>query len=699
MVLVQADSKDNKRVENRFAFLLRLLEGSGWENSAIEKVREAFRFASVAHSGQLRLSGEPYIIHPLEVAVLLAEIKPGPDTIVAGLLHDVIEDTSVQMKELEARFGSQVARLVDGVTKVSTHQKRFDNLDDDVRKLEAIRKPLLESIGDPRIIIIKIADRLHNLRTVRSLPESSQKRNAIETLSIYSPIAHQLGLYKWKMELEDLSFEILYPQEYECLTRRISKSYTERESEIKQIMEEMRTKLDSLGIKGRVLGRPKHIYSIYSKMVRDKIPLEKVMDLYGIRIIVQTEEECYRVLDVAHQLGTVVESRFRDNIKIPRDNGYRSLHTTVLLPGKYPLEIQIRTEEMDYEAEYGVAAHWLYKDGKMTYSPEFFKRVEKFRQIISLHLDTEKGGEILKDLESDLQPREVRVFTPKHDYIDLPYGATVLDFAYAVHTELGHHCVGGIIGGKLVSIDTPLSPNDIVEIKTSSKQEPQIEWLRIAKTGRARNKIRHYLREKGVLPKVEERYKEESKESRVKQVLDELKRFDIAEFQHNISSFELSGEGLDKELQSVVRVDGQKNISVRFAKCCNPTPGDEIVAYSTIKGNITIHKVGCKVLDSQNIDLSRMHRAKWESKLVNLACVLIEAKVNNQLFQEIYNYITLNKVVIKSIQIVNIKGATFKIEIIFPIITPHHSKLVEQFIRSVRVMPGVIWVKRKIVQN
>ncbi|MCX8066036.1 MAG: RelA/SpoT family protein [Candidatus Hydrogenedentes bacterium] len=686
-------------VTSRFYALKDLLSACEWGASAIERVESAFRFASNAHLGQKRYSGEPYIIHPIEVAILLAEIKLDPDTVIAGLLHDTLEDTEVTFDEIKEKFGEQVGKLVDGVTKVSDQQKQFGDVNGDIHKLEAVRKPLLESVSDPRIIIIKLADRLHNLRTVKSLPIQSQIKNARETLSIYSPIAHQLGLYRWKMELDDLSFEILYPKEFECLSKRIAKSYQEREAEISQIMEEVRKKLKSIGIDARVLGRPKHIYSIYRKMVRDNITLERVMDLYGIRIIVKTEEECYRVLDVAHQLGTVMEKRFRDNIKVPRDNGYRSLHTTVLIPDKYPLEIQIRTEEMDYEAEYGVAAHWRYKDGKMTYSPEFFKRIERFRQIISQHLGDEKEVETYEDLESDLQPKEIRVFTPKHDFIDLPYGSTVLDFAYAIHTELGHHCVGGYVGGKLVSIDTPLFPNTIVEIKTSTKQEPQIEWLRIAKTGRARNKIRHYLREKGVLPKLEEKNKDESKEVREKQPESDQKQIKFPEFENSLASLESSSEILQKELQTAVKIDGEKNISIRFARCCSPTPGDEIVAYATIRGNITVHRKDCKTLNNQNMDPVRIHRAKWESKLVNLIFVVIEAKVNDRLFQDIYNYISLNKLLIKTIQIENVKNLLYRIEIVFPIITPNHSKLVEQFIRSAKSMPGVIKVRKKSVEN
>lgn len=686
-------------IQSRYTCLKELLLSYGWGLPAIGKVEEAYNFALRAHSHQKRASGEPYIIHPLEVGILLAEIKLDPDTIVAGLLHDTLEDTNTVYEEIKLRFGEQVAKLVDGVTKVSDQQKQFEDVSEDLRKLEAVRKPLIESISDPRIIIIKLADRLHNLRTIRSLPLSSQIKNARETLSIYSPIAHQLGLYKWKMELDDISFEILYPEEFNCISKRIAKSYKERENEIRQIMNEVQKRLDDLGIEARVLGRPKHIYSIYQKMIRDRIPLEKVMDLYGIRIIVKTVEDCYKVLDVAHQLGTAVEGRFRDNIKHPRDNGYRSLHTTVLIPNKYPLEIQIRTEEMDYEAEYGVAAHWRYKDGRMTYSPEFFKRIEKFRQIISLHFSEEKSVEVYKDLESDLQPKEIRVFTPKYDFIDLPFGSTVLDFAYAIHTELGHHCVGAYIGGKLVSIDTPLFPNALVEIKTSPKQEPQIEWLRIAKTGRARNKIRHYLREKGVLPKLEEKQREEPKETREKLSEDEQKQDGIVDFENNLALLQSSSESLEKEFRDAVRVDGQKNISFRFARCCSPTPGDEIVAYSTIRGNITVHRKDCKVLISQNIDATRIHKARWESKVVNLFQVVIEAKVNHLLFQNIYNYISLNNLIIKTIKIVNLKNNLYRIEIVFPLIAPHHSKIVEQFIRSAKTMPGVIKVKKKSVQE
>ncbi|MCA1901423.1 MAG: HD domain-containing protein, partial [Candidatus Hydrogenedens sp.] len=351
-------------VEERFASLSEYLKSAGMNEKDIRRIQKAFDLAQHAHEGQKRLSGEPYIIHPIEVAKLLSELGLDASTIMAGLLHDVFEDTSLSREELEKEMGRAVLHIIEGVTAVSKQQmKAVLRENEKIRKLATLRKLLIASVRDVRVLLVKLADRLHNMRTIQYLSDEAQTRIAQETMNIYAPVAHRLGIYRWKMELEDLSFAVLLPVEYECLKQRIAKTQQEREREIKELIAYMQTELQRLGIKARILGRPKHLYSTYRKMQRQQIPLERVMDLYAIRVIVSTVEECYSVLDIAHQLGNLIPERFRDHIKKPRSNGYRSLHTTVFIPRKYPLEIQIRTEEMDREAEFGIAAHWFYKEG------------------------------------------------------------------------------------------------------------------------------------------------------------------------------------------------------------------------------------------------------------------------------------------------------------------------------------------------
>ncbi len=510
-------------IEQRFLSLVQLLRANGMSAEGILQVRKAFDLAVWAHEGQKRASGEPYIVHPIEVSRLLAEIKLDSATIMAGLLHDVIEDRQVSCELIEKEVGKTVLQIVEGVTKVSRQQmKATVRENEDLRKLETLRKLFLIGVKDVRVLLVKLADRLHNMRTIKYLPEEAQERISRETLNIYAPIAHRLGIYRWKMELEDLAFKILNPTEYKCLANRIARKKAEREEEINNIIAHLNTELQKIGIHARILGRPKHLYSIYLKMQRQQIPLERIMDLYAIRIIVNTVEDCYRVLDIAHRLGNLIPERFRDNIRKPRSNGYRSLHTTVFIPHKYPLEIQIRTEEMDQEAEFGIAAHWFYKEGGGLDDTHLQKRIEWLRSMVS-ELSAPGGSSFTaQDIQDDLKISEIYVYTPKGDVFELPANATVLDFAYSIHTEIGHHCIGARVNDKFVPIHTKLNTGDRVEILTSPKQEPHLDWLKIITIGKARNKIRHHLRERGILPKEEEEKEEttrkEEKEKKKKAV-------------------------------------------------------------------------------------------------------------------------------------------------------------------------------------
>ncbi len=684
-------------IERRFLSLVQLLHTNGMSAEGIVQVRKAFELAEKAHQEQKRESGEPYIIHPIEVARLLAEIKLDSTTIMAGLLHDVIEDKQVPRELLEKEVGKVVVQIVEGVTKVSRQQmKATVKENEDLRKLETLRKLFFIGVKDVRVLLVKLADRLHNMRTLKYLSKEAQERISRETLNIYAPIAHRLGIYRWKMELEDLAFKVLLPVEYKCLASRIARKKDERENEIKGIIAHLEKELKNIGIQARILGRPKHLYSIYTKMQRQQIPLERIMDLYAIRIIVNTVEECYRVLDIAHRLGNLVPERFRDNIRKPRSNGYRALHTTVFLPRKYPLEIQIRTEEMDQEAEFGIAAHWFYKEGGGLDDSLTQKRVEWLRSMVS-ELSAPGGSSITtQDIQDDLKISEIYIYTPKGDVFELPANATVLDFAYTIHTEIGHHCIGARVNDRYVPITTRLNTGDRVEVLTSPKQEPHLDWLKIITIGKARNKIRHHLREKGILPKEEEEKEEISSRKDERQenspsdtaLLSDFSALTKIEYRGNNEEFE-------KERHLSIRIDGQKNIAVHFSRCCNPLPGDEVVGYSTLKGAITIHKKDCRIFNSVYRDPQRMHKVRWEIDSITQITVQVLARPSPTVIQELTSLLIDNKVPVISANYKILRKGLIKFEFTQKSISSSNPKSFDVLMRSIRSIEGVLEVHRK----
>ncbi len=690
-------------IEKQFLSLVQLLRINGMSPEAILQVRKAFELAEWAHREQKRASGEPYIIHPIEVARLLVEIKLDTTTIIAGLLHDVIEDKQVSRELLEKEVGKTVLQIVEGVTKVSKQQmKATVKENEDLRKLETLRKLFLIGVKDVRVLLVKLADRLHNMRTLKYLPPEAQTRIARETLNIYAPIAHRLGIYRWKMELEDLAFKFLLPTEYKCLANRIARKKEERENEIEMIINHLENELKNIGIRARILGRPKHLYSTYLKMQRQQIPLERIMDLYAIRIIVGTEEECYRVLDVAHRLGNLIPERFRDNIRKPRSNGYRSLHTTIFIPKKYPLEIQIRTEEMDQEAELGIAAHWFYKEGGGYDDTRMQKRIEWLRSMVS-ELSAPGGSSFTtQDIQDDLKISEIYIYTPKGDVFELPANATVLDFAYTIHTEIGHHCIGARVNDRYVPITTKLHTGDRVEILTSPKQEPHLDWLKIVTIGKARNKIRHHLREKGILPKEEEEEKKEETPLRKEDKAEDKKETALlgtALFSslNSLTKMEYSGnnEEFEKERNLSIRIDGQKNISVHFSRCCNPLPGDEVVGYSTLKGAITIHKKDCKIFNSVPRDPSRIHKARWETDNLVQITVQVLARPSPTVIKELTTLLIENKVPVISAHYKMVRKGLIKFEFTQKSFSSANPKIFDFLMRSIRTIDGVLEVHRK----
>ena len=587
-----------------------------------EIIDKAYEFAANAHREQRRASGEPYILHPLNVALILSNMGMDRDTIAAAILHDVIEDTNVSREQLKEHFGEDIALLVEGVTKLSKLPFRTST----DYQVENLRKMFIVMAKDIRVILIKLADRLHNIRTIGYLPVDKQKRIAKETINIYAPISHRLGMYKIKSELEDLSFKVLKPDIYNRITSYIAEQHQESEKFIEKVKIALQTKLLEFGIRGHIEGRPKHIYSIYQKMLVKKQPLDKIYDLRAIRIIVNSIKDCYAVLGIVHNLWKPLPNRFKDYIANPKLNMYQSLHTTVVGPEAKTLEVQIRTWKMHNTAEYGIAAHWKYKEGK-NYSDEIDEKLSWLRRILEWQKDMHDPKEFMESLSIDLRSSEVFVFTPKGDIKRLPRGATPVDFAYAIHTEVGHRCVGAIVNQKIVPLDYHLKDGDIVKIITSSKSSPSRDWLRIVKSPSARDKIKHWFRQKereSLLPLGREILEKELRKRglSIKEFLSEKNLSELArsigflkpeELLINIGAGKISvsqlipkGEKIEEEIPPKqekiqeaekegigVEVEGVKGVLTRFAKCCTPIPGDDIIGYITRGKGITIHRADC----------------------------------------------------------------------------------------------------------
>ncbi len=589
---------------------------------SLEIIERAYKFAADAHSGQKRASGEPYILHPLSVALILSNMGMDRDTIAASILHDVIEDTSISREQLKEAFGEDIALLVEGVTKLSKLPFRTST----DYQVENLRKMFIVMAKDIRVILIKLADRLHNIRTISYLSPEKQKRIAKETIDIYAPIAHRLGMYKMKSELEDLSFKVLKPDIYNRIASYIAEQHQESEKFIEKVKVALQTKLLEFGIRGHIEGRPKHIYSIYQKMLVKKQPLDKIYDLRAIRIIVDSIKDCYAVLGIVHNLWKPLPNRFKDYIANPKLNMYQSLHTTVVGPEAKTLEVQIRTWKMHNTAEYGIAAHWKYKEGKV-HTDEIDEKLSWLRRILEWQKDMHDPKEFMESLSIDLRSSEVFVFTPKGDIKRLPRGSTPIDFAYAIHTEVGHRCVGAIVNQKIVPLDYHLKDGDIVKIITSSKSSPSRDWLRIVKSPSARDKIKHWFRQKereSLLPLGREILEKELRKRglSIKEFLSEKNLSELArsigflkpeELLVNIGAGKISisqlipkEEKLESEIPQKqekpqetekegigVEVEGVKGVLTRFAKCCTPIPGDDIIGYITRGKGITIHRADC----------------------------------------------------------------------------------------------------------
>ena len=648
-------------------------------------IEKAYRLASAAHEGQKRKSGEPYIIHPLDVAIILADLEMDLETIAAGLLHDVVEDTIYTKEEIEAEFGMDVANLVDGVTKLKKIQLSGDYADktqaQQEMQAENLRKMFLAMVKDIRVILIKLADRLHNMRTLQYQPPEKQKRIAQETLDIYSPIASRLGISKIKVELDDLSLRYLKPDTYQELVQQVKERKSEREHYVEEIAERVAKAVKEAGIEARVDGRVKHFFSIYKKMVNQHKTLDEIYDLFAVRIIVNTVKDCYAALGVIHEMYKPIPGRFKDYIAMPKANGYQSLHTTLIGRTGQPFEIQIRTFEMHREAEYGIAAHWKYKvtgDGRKVDESEQ-EKLTWLRQILEWQQSMSDNKEFMQLLKSDLDlfSDSVYCFTPGGEVKNLPAGSTPIDFAYAVHSAVGNKMVGARVNGKLVPIDYQIQNGDRIEIITSQNSRgPSLDWLSVCKSASAKNKINQwfkknqkedniirgreafdaYCKTKGLkedqllqpeyMDAVLHKYGFREwdavlaaighgglKEGQVANKLLELYEKD---HQAHLTDDEILRQVEDNAAKphmrrkgSGITVKGIHDVAVHYAHCCNPVPGDEIVGYVTRGRGVTIHRSDCiNMMNLPEIDRVRLIDADWENDAENTVDGEFEAEIN-----------------------------------------------------------------------
>ena len=619
------------------------------------QVLKAFELADKAHEGQFRASGEPYIMHPLAVADILAHLQIDHITLMAALMHDVVEDTSYTKEDLEEMFGSEVAFLVDGVTKLNQFQ--YETKED--RQMENYRKMILAMAKDVRVVVIKLGDRLHNMRTLKHMRSDKQKRIAKETLEIFAPLAHRLGIFNVKWELEDLSFRYLEPEKYYDLVDQMKQKRQVREDIVNDTMSQLTKALGEAHIKADIKGRPKHFYSIYKKMKKDNRDLSQIYDLLAVRVIVDSIPDCYAVLGIAHSLWKPLPYRFKDYISMPKSNMYQSLHTTVIGTMGQPVEIQIRTWEMHRVSEYGVAAHWRYKEGNKNGDKEFDQKVAWLRQVLEWQ-DTSNPTELVNALKLDVFSGEVFVFTPKGDVVKLPIGSVPLDFAYRVHTDVGHRCVGAKVNGKIVPLDYTLQNGDIVDIITSKTSKPSLDWLNIVGSSESKSKIRNWFKrenkaeniEKGLeaLEKEAKRlnynWKELITDNRLQQVTKQLKActeeemfaacgyggipvstvlLRLIELYKKSKEAEESKRSTEQILEKLksqgqkktkngtgVLVKGEAGVMVRMAKCCNPVPGDDIIGYITRGRGVSVHRSDCCSLGHTPEDLERMIEVAWD---------------------------------------------------------------------------------------
>ena len=710
-------------------------------NADTDLIRRAYELADAAHKGQKRVSGEDYIIHPLAVAKILTDLQIDDITISAAILHDVVEDTTHTLDEMRERFGDEVAMLIDGVTKLGRIQYKSK----EEQQLESYRKMFLAMAKDIRVIMIKLADRLHNMRTLKYMREDKQKRIARETIEIYAPLANRLGISNVKWELEDLCLRYLDPKAYYDLVESVKQKRQERQAFIDEAHEQIVEKLEEAHITAEIQGRAKHFYSIYKKMKRDQKDISEIYDLSALRVLVDSVKDCYGVLGIIHAMWKPLPGRFKDYIAMPKSNGYQSLHTTVICRG-YPLEIQIRTFAMHKVSEYGVAAHWKYKEaGKSVGATrEYDQKMSWLRQMVSLQHELDDPREYFEALKVDVFSDEVFVFTPKGDVVDLPKGSIPIDFAYRIHTEVGHHCVGAKVNGKIVPLEYKLKNGDIVSIITNkSNNGPSRDWLNIVASSETRTKIRSWFKKQrkeeniargmdmmekeakhlGYVPKEilkPERLELLAKKLNIPQVNDllasigyggitlngilgkliemhkqDLQKATPPDISQMLSELKQPLKNRKKKASHGILVEGEGGFLVRLARCCNPIPGDPITGYITRGRGVSVHRSDCPNL-LNDMDFSRVIEVNWDVGLDKVYTVQIEIVCNDKtgMLAELFALPAEMKVNISSLTAKTNK--TNRTSIVNMGLDVRNSQQVAQIMTKIRRMKDVYSVSRSL---
>jgi GTP diphosphokinase / guanosine-3',5'-bis(diphosphate) 3'-diphosphatase len=704
-------------------------------------LEKAYQFAKKAHEGQFRKSGDPYIIHPVQVAGILVNLELDAVTLAAAFLHDVVEDTDITIETIATTFSTEVAMLVDGVTKL----KKIKYKSDEEQQAENHRKMIVAMAKDIRVILIKLADRLHNMRTLKHMKPEKQRRIANETIEVFAPLAHRLGISTIKWELEDTSLRYLNPQQYYRIVHLMKNKRAEREMHIDELTNEIRDKLNDVHIDAEISGRPKHIYSIYRKMAIQNKQFNEIYDLLAVRVVVENIKDCYAALGIIHTCWKPMPGRFKDYIAMPKSNMYQSLHTTVIGPKGEPLEVQIRTNDMHKIAEFGVAAHWAYKENKdidEDHKQSIEGKLTWFREILEWQQDMNNAEEFMESLKVDLFSDTVFVFTPKGDVVELPAGSVPLDFAYRIHTEIGHHCIGAKVNGKIVPLDKALDTGDIVEVLTSKHSYgPSQDWVKIAQSSQAKNKIRQWFKKQKKEVNVAKGKELVEKEIKLlgfkmkdalhsKNIERAIKKFNFANEEDMFAAVGYNGvtasqvaskltetlrKERDKESSDTTIVDavnelreikpkkrsvagvvvkGIDNLLIRLSKCCNPIPGDDIVGYITKGRGVSVHRDDCPNIANEEAN-NRLLEVEWEEekqkeKLYNVV-LEIYGFDRRGLLNEVLHAVNETKTNINS---VSGRSDRNKMATIDMTIAIHNNNHLEKVVERIKQIPDIFTVRR-----